>query len=160
MITYPTLTLWQPWATLVAGNAKPLEFRSWPAPKHLRGRRIGVHAGARPVRKEELRDLLLRLHSSYWRETGLKRDVAISILEPALLTPGILPRSAVLCLATLGEPIRDAELTAQMGLAAINDSDRVEHTNYGWPLTDIERLEPYVPARGAQGFWPWRRSDA
>ena len=155
---YPAITLWQPWATLVAADAKPLEFRRWPAPKNIRGKRIAVHAGAKPVSKTEIRDLLLRLHSSYWRETGLRREVAIKILEAALLAPGSLPRGAILCLATLGEPIRDEVLTAQLGLPAINDSDRGEHTSWGWPLTDITPLQPYVPAKGAQGFWNWTES--
>ena len=35
------------------------------------------------------------------------------------------------------------------------DSDRIDHSKFAWPLTDIERFEPVVPARGAQGFWDW-----
>ena len=116
-----------------------------------------IHAGARPVRKDEVRDLLLRLHSSFWRETGLAREGSIKLLEPVLLAPGRLPLSSVLCTAILGEPIRDAALAAQLGTHAVNDSDRDQHSNWGWPLTDIERLEPFVPATGKQGFWDWRR---
>jgi hypothetical protein len=29
------------------------------------------------------------------------------------------------------------------------------HTNYGWPLSDIEPLDPPVPARGDRAFWMW-----
>lgn len=153
----PAITLWQPWATLVAEGLKPFEFRHWPAPARYVHRRIAIHAGARAVRKDEVRDLLLRLHSSYWRETGLERDLSIKLLEPVLLAPGRLPLSTVLCTAILGEPIRDVALTERLGTHAVNDSDRDEHSNWGWPLTDIERLQPFVPARGAQGFWTWQR---
>ena len=156
MNEYPALTIWQPWATLIAEGCKPFEFRGWPAPKRLHGRRIAIHAGARKASKDEIRDLLLRLHSSFWRETGLAREPSVAILEKVLTAPGSLPVSSVLCTAVLGSPLRGAEMAQRMGLPAINDSDRYEHTNWGWPLTDIVKLEPFIPATGAQGFWTWR----
>jgi hypothetical protein len=87
---------------------------------------------------------------------------AIALLEAALAAPKSLPLSSIVCLATLGEPIRNETLAAKMGIEWANDSDREEHSNWGWPLTDIERLEPFVPARGAQGWWTWvdTRGDA
>lgn len=154
----PAITLWQPWATLIAAGAKPFEFRSWPAPRRLWGKRVAVHAGARPMRRGELQDLLLRLQGDDARETGLVAERAIEVLERALSAPGTLPRASVLCLATLGEPIRDEALAARLGLPSVNDSDRTQHSSWGWPLTGIERLEPFVPARGAQGWWAWRRA--
>src|SRR5215212_7204780 len=33
------LTIWQPWATLVIADCKPYEFRTWPAPRPLWGKR-------------------------------------------------------------------------------------------------------------------------
>ena len=57
---YPTITLWQPWATLVAAGAKPFEFRHWAAPKRLWRQRVAIHAGARAVSKTEIRELLLK----------------------------------------------------------------------------------------------------
>ena len=65
----------------------------------------------------------------------------------------------MVCLATLGEPIRDEALAVGLGLEHVKDSDRDEHSNWGWPLRDVERLEPYVPAKGAQGWWTWRHSS-
>jgi hypothetical protein len=155
MTTYPALTVWQPWATLIAIKAKPLEFRAWSAPKTYRGRTIAIHAGARPASKNEIRDLLLTLHSSFWRETGLIREPAIKLLEKALMAPSILQRSCIVCLATLGEPIRNGDVERAMGLPVMNDSDRGEHSNWGWPLTDIQPLMPPLPATGSQGFWKW-----
>jgi activating signal cointegrator 1 len=38
------LTLWQPWATLIALKVKTIETRSWAAPKSLIGQRIAIHA--------------------------------------------------------------------------------------------------------------------
>lgn len=166
MIEYPAITLWEPWASLVAHGCKPFEFRHWPAPSRVIGRRIAIHAGARPVKKDEVRSLLLHLHSLNWRSTGLKREESIKLLEPVLMSPAILPRSSIVCTAVMGEPIRNEALMEAMGVSAaeiaatigalINDSDRSEHTNWGWPMLDVQPLLPPVPARGAQGFWKWR----
>lgn len=152
----PAITLWQPWATLVSAAAKPFEFRSWPPPRRLWGKRVAIHASARPVRRDELKELLLRLHGGSARETGLILEPAFAVLERALAAPGTLPRASVLCLATLGKSILDGALAATLRLDRVNDSDRSEHSNWGWPLSEIEPLKPFVPARGAQGWWTWR----
>lgn len=154
---YPAITLWQPWASLVAAGAKRFEFRSWPAPTHLVGRRVAIHAGARAVRGRELIDLAAKLRGATAAETGLAPGPALDLLDRILGGEASLPLSSVLCLATLGRPIRDAELAERLGTAWVNDSDRDEHSNWGWPLNDIEVLFPYVPARGAQGWWQWKR---
>mgnify|MGYP003385566635 CR=1 FL=1 len=159
MTIYPTLTVWQPWATLIAIGAKPLEYRGWELPTRLIGQRVAVHAGARPVKKDEVRELLLHLQSSFWRETGLLREPAIKLLTDVLMSPGALPRSSIVCLATMGKAIRNGEMERRMGLPVIADSDRTEHTNWGWPLLDIQPLEPPLPARGAQGWWHWTAPD-
>jgi hypothetical protein len=150
------LTIWQPWATLIAEGLKPYEFRGWVAPARFVGQRIAIHAGARTVRTNEVYQLLLQLNGSAWRESGLVREASIELLRRILMEPKSLPLSSVLCTAELGQPIRDDRLAEKLGIAAIHDSDRGEHSSYGWPLSNVVRLEPFVPARGAQGFWWWR----
>lgn len=154
--SFPAITVYQPWATLIAEGAKPHEFRGWAPAGRMIGRRIAIHAGARPVRKEEVRKLLAQLQSRDWRETGVDREIAVPLLERVLNAPKILPLSSVLCTAVLGKPIRNKELAAAMGIPWLNDSDRHEHSNWGWPLSQIEVLEPFVPAKGAQGWWEWK----
>ena len=160
MTAYPAITIWQPWASLIAEDAKPLEFRAWAAPARIQGQRVAIHAGARPIKVAEVRALLVKLHGARWRETGLDRDRAIFVLDRVKASPRLFPTSVVLCLATLGKPIRGDELARQLGCADVLDSERIEHGNWGWPLTDIERLEPFEPARGAQGWWRWQRGLA
>lgn len=160
MTTFPAITIWQPWATLIAEEAKPFEFRGWEAPRAVQGRRVAIHAGARPVRVAEVRALLVKLHGASWRETGLVRDKAIFVLERVKAKPCEFPTSAVVCLATLGQPLRDNDLARRIGVPEVQDSDRVEHSSWGWPLSEVERLQPFVPARGAQGWWRWQRVAA
>ena len=148
----PALTIWQPWASLIAAGAKPYEFRRWAAPFWVRGRRIAIHAGARKMVRDELQDLLLRCQRAGRTVPGtsLVRELALPIIEAALTTPGRLPLASILCTAVLGAPFQASRL------AEPGDSDRVDHEVWAWPLSAIERVEPYVPARGAQGFWWWR----
>lgn len=147
------LTVWQPWASLIIAGWKPHEFRGYPAPRFAVGQRIVIHAGARPPKRGEIADLIHRLGSAddAWT-TGLLAE-ALPFLERVMLSPGMLPLSAGLGTALLGQAVR-ADQLVQPGIT-IADSDRLVHSNWGWPLSEIERFEPPVPCKGAQGFWSW-----
>jgi hypothetical protein len=152
--TIPALTIWQPWASLIMLDAKPYEFRGWPAPRSLHGQRIAIHAGARPIKRSEVADLIMRLQGETPWTTGLRPHIALPFLERVHSSPGSLPLSVVLGTVILGQPRHSYEIIGEFG-APINDSDRDQHSNWAWPVSDIQHLEPPVPARGAQGFWRW-----
>lgn len=149
------LTIWQPWASLIAIDAKPYEFRGWRPPRSVIGQRIAIHAGARPAKRAEIKDLLTRLQlpEAAWT-TALKADLAIPFLEQALRRPELLPLSHMLCTGLLGEPRDGWSIAAEFG-GRVNDSDREEHANWAWPLTDLEDIVPPVRVSGAQGLWNW-----
>lgn len=140
------ITVWQPWASLIAIGMKPYEFRGWVPPASMIGTRIGIHAAARPVKPQEVADLIgqVQLHP----EAVALREGVLPWLEEVVRNPRSLPLSAIICTAVLGQPVsgRDLARTA-------NDSDRDEHFNFGWPMLDVEPLMPPIEARGAQGFW-------
>ncbi len=50
------ITLYQPWASLIAFEIKLAETRDWPAPDALIGQRIAIHAGRRRPRFSEWSD--------------------------------------------------------------------------------------------------------
>lgn len=146
------LTIWQPWASLIMAGAKPYEFRRWSAPRALHGQRIAIHAGLRPVKRGEIAGLVFQLEHGD-PGTGLEAAVALPLLRAWLVAPGKLPLASVLGTAILGTPQPVAALHAAGAITG--DSDRIDHHMFGWPLTEIRALEPFVPARGAQGFWDW-----
>lgn len=148
------LTIWQPWATLVIAGVKPYEFRGWPAPVAIRGQRVAIHAGARPVRKAELADLIVRMRSDEAWSTCLKPE-ALDMLERWYSNPAALPLSSIVGTAVLGQPKCAFDIVHEFG-AKLNDSDRNQHSNWAWPMLDPQPLEPIQPAKGAQGFWEWR----
>lgn len=151
------LTIFQPWASLIAIGAKPYEFRHWDYSTryhHLQGARILVHASARPVKYAEITDLLARLKDGSGT-TGLLKDKAVPALERIRagmqgkgdLVP--MPLGAAICTATLGRAIRAGDLfTGKMPA----DSDRVEHHLFAWPMLQVTPV-PAITVRGAQGFW-------
>ncbi len=162
------LTVWQPWASLIAIKAKPYEFRGWKPPRSIIGRRIAIHAGVRPVRKSEVLELLGRLRGGDPKDNPcLKPDLAIPALERVLASlttgggalfgseenPGGLPLGHVVCTAIVGEPKRGDLCAEEFSVIAGNDSDRDEHYNWGWPMQDVRALMPPIPARGSQGLW-------
>jgi hypothetical protein len=155
------LTIWQPWASLIMIGAKPVEWRSWYAFRKMHGQRIVIHAGARKVVHGEVAELIQRIHTEAAQRragepvddpTGLHLDLALALLEPVLTGEEILPLSAGLGTAVMGEP----RLAIDLGYPV--DSDRLEMQNWGWPLTSVQPFVDPVACRGGRGFWEW--SDA
>lgn len=151
------ITVWQPWASLIAIGAKPYEFRGWVPPQSVIGQRIAIHAGARAMKKAEIFQLLQQLRSPEMHGIPCLRDyLAGPLLQNALDKPHSFPLSHILCTAILGKPKRGDVCAREFGEDAGNDSDREGTFNWGWPLTDIEHLEPPVQIKGMQGLWDWK----
>jgi hypothetical protein len=146
------LTIWQPWCTLIVEGCKPFEYRRHARCKPFVGQRVALHAGARKMRRDEIADLYARLEHEP-ALTGLTNlGRAFDILDIAWRSPEKIPLSAVLGAAILGQPKAASEIHG--------DSDRVDQHVFGWPLTDVQRFDPPIPARGARGFWDWRDTKA
>lgn len=151
------ITVWQPWASLIAIGAKPYEFRGWKPPKSLIGQRLAIHAGARPMRLTEIFGLLNQAKNpAYFGHPCLHLDKALPVLRACHDRADAVPLSHVVCIVTVGEAKRGDQCAAEFGGNAGNDSDRDGTFNWGWPMLEIEELHPPVPARGAQGLWDWR----
>jgi hypothetical protein len=143
------LTIWQPWASLIMAGAKPVEWRGWACPRWIIGQRIAIHAGARAAKPAEIADIIERID---YEESSLVAELA----RPLLVSVHIRswPLSSMLGTAIIGAPI-PALQWAQKNFRPGFDSERIDHSKFAWPLSDIERFEPPIPARGMQGFWNW-----
>lgn len=152
------LTVWQPWATLIIAGAKRYEFRRWaftdrPGLRRLVGQEIVIHAGARPPKAHELRDVLDRIEEG---ESALEASIATPIVLDTLTAleakkPLPIPLASALGTVTLGEPRSVIDLFADK----VADSDRLDQHMYGWPVSAPKPFSQPVPAVGAQGFWSW-----
>ncbi len=130
------LTLWQPWASLIAWGEKQYETRGYGI-SH-RGT-LAIHAGLMSDTKE-----LLRLNSFYreaFDRAGFKMDLDID-----------LPSGCILCVV---------DLTAVVFTDGLQVSQREENFGdystgrYAWKLENLRVLVKPIPARGYQGLWNW-----
>lgn len=136
-----SLSIWQPWASLIICGMKKVETRSWPAPSSIRGHRIAI-ASTKSIRREQ-RDAA--------DEAYFKRHYEASGLPPL----DDLPLGCVLgTVMVVGCREMDSEL--------IQDLDSQEQAfgiygpgRFAWFLSDPLPLERPVPARGGQGLWNW-----
>lgn len=127
------ITLWQPWAQLVADGRKPVETR--PRPWHYRGI-IAIHAG-----KHVDREACIRFGYD----------------------PDTIPRGVVVCLVYMHDCVRfpDQRLFVteweQTHLRRIVPDDYGNYAagRYGYTLYNPRKLDPPVSAKGSQGIWEW-----
>jgi hypothetical protein len=142
------ITVWQPYASLIAIGMKPFEFRGWAPPASIVGQRIGIHAAARKVRPEEIRTIIEQVRERPW-EVCLHVGVQVW-LDEILRHPEILPLSAIVCTAELWTPEKGFDVSRRWGWRG--DVGQVA-PNYAWPMQNVRRLEEPIGAKGRQGFW-------
>lgn len=129
------LPLWQPWASLVALEAKRIETRHWPAPAYVVGQRIAIHA------------------------TKTNDHLHMCLEEPFNRYIGdgsSLPLGAIICTAVLD---RCGEITYEKALE-LEEANWHEFAfgnytpgRFAWILRDVVRLAEPVPWRGSQGIF-------
>lgn len=148
------LSLWQPWASLIACGAKPYETRDWAPPRQLIGQRIAIHAAKMPARKAmEL--------------SGVYGNRAFHQAMARAFAPddwSMLPLGAIVCTALMRgayqsggvNEIGEVVICASVAPAPIPSRIPVDlFGNYGagrwlWLLTDVQPLAPPAPCRGRQ----------
>jgi len=130
------LTLWQPWASLVALGVKRYETRSWRT--SYRGR-LAIHAAKRVVPVD-----------------GYAGALIAARLAEAGLRLASLPLGAVVATCTLVDcyPVESlwVELVDMGDERAFGDWSI---GRYAWQLADVVPLEEPIPARGKQRLWVW-----
>lgn len=131
-----TLTLKQPWATLIADGFKVIEIRTWGT--EYRGP-LAIHAG----KGEDINGLL----------------AALAVLKPE--ERGAFERRVV---ADKGRIIAESRLVAvepyvrfddfaRDGSKHLNHEDNYEQGLFGWFLENVMRLVEPVNVRGQLGLW-------
>ena len=138
------LTLYQPWATLVAIGAKKIETRSWIT--NYRGK-LAVHAG------RERRFLIPDFHIYEDPFYGITTLVPEEIRKH--------PENLVLgCIVAICDLVR-VDFINEGYYKYIPWEERAfgDYTpgRYAWILENVEALENPVPVKGRQGLWEWKR---
>ena len=115
------LTLWRPWAGLVAAKVKPIENRDWPPPDRLIGKRLAIHAGKKwdregalwalgavpaVLRSDNLSAATHELKQSNGRDLTRRFRAVLDHygLRSSRITPGRAHENKLICLAQVGSP--------------------------------------------------------
>ena len=124
-LIYPVLSLWQPWASLMADNRKPIETRHWPAPAWLIGQEFAIHAAMRI-------DANACIYFGY--------------------DPLTIPRGCILSIHKLTKCEKFTERSRdEIG----DEYGDFEMGRYGWFAPLLRKLNPPIAAKGHQGIWKW-----
>lgn len=135
MDTIVGLSLWQPWATLIAIGAKQYETRSWAT--RYRGR-IAIHAAKRMER-----DQVTLLTTRPFRQVLHAAGISL---------PSELPVGAFLATCRLVDCVRTEAIVDQLSEQERAFGD-YSPGRYAWKLDDLVPLAVPLPARGQQGLW-------
>jgi hypothetical protein len=140
-----TLTLTQPWATLVAIGAKKIETRSWST--NYRGP-LAIHAakGFSTWAKEECWDVdfCVPLNNAGYKIFDMDTGATD------------LPLGAVIATCELVDVIRIYADTDIPGKPELMFGDYTVG-RYMWKLENVVCLPEPIPAKGSLGLWEWSR---
>lgn len=132
------ITLWEPWATLVAHGLKHYETRSWSTP--FRGE-LAIHAAKRPAVPSELNPVI-------W--DALNGIGYYKLSE--------LPYGNVIGIATMIDCVPAGQALRNMKFLKIAETEvhfgDFSFGRFAWEFSKVTRIGD-VPAKGTQGFWRW-----
>ncbi len=131
------LSLWEPWASLMACGAKFVETRGWDT--KVRGE-VWIHAAKS---KEGLK--IVRADKWLCREIEQALEVPAEEWEAKLRFGAIVARGELQCSVPAG--VARAMYPAQLPFGDFSKG------RYGHVYSKLERLPAPVPARGKQGFF-------
>lgn len=147
------LTLWQPWATLVAMESKRIETRIWST--KWRGE-IAIHSAAklppkwlgRSSQSEQFRDELADLFC-----VRRDRDDQAGKRVDDILRG--LPYGKVVCIVRIVDVLETSEVFRE----TLSHRERIfgnyEDGRYAWKFQMVDVIEPPIPAKGFQRLWNW-----
>lgn len=126
------ITLWQPWATLIALQEKPYETRHWPT--SYRGK-IAIHAS-----KKWDNEIISYVYD--WRVQKVMLKYRLQEWD--------LARGAIVCIGELTDCIPTS-------LVPKNEQRFGDFTpgRFAWKIEHVKTLLNPIEIRGKQGLWNW-----
>ncbi len=136
------ITIWQPWAGMVAAGIKQNETRSWPT--KYRGP-IAIHAAKKSIQVSciEVSDKAMEV-------------ICRRLNLPEIFNgPDTFPMGCIVATANLTDCIK---ITPEY--ISTLSSDELALGNYtvgryAWVMTDTKKLDFPIPVKGRQGLWNW-----
>lgn len=165
------VSLWQPYASLIACGAKPFETRDWAPPRELIGQPIAIHAAKKVDTGvvDFVEELVYGQHEPGGHELADRLAASWKGAPDELMAcfgQAVMPVGCVVAIAKLSGAFKlgeNGEVIERMISRPMPECFRPKHDDFGdyapgrwaWLLEEVKPLTPPVPARGAQGFWEW-----
>ena len=156
-MTLRCISLWQPFASLIAIGAKRVETRNWSTA--YRGE-IAIHAAKRWTTEEQLIAHTSPFRGALVEGLGLSHPDYIDVFIPlgAIVAVarlvGVLPTNDI-CI--FGGQLTSGPYVHEDGYfpCGVHEADFGDFSpgRYAWLLSDIRRLPTPVPCKGAQQIW-------
>jgi len=148
------LSLWQPWASLMALGLKRVETRGW----YMRHRGPLVIAATKTWNRDVLKALHDANRPSCIEDDSDWRRMIDRLVGRGVKTLGDLPLGAALCIVN----VVDCIPTDRAALSLSNDEKAFGSYDPGRfaIITEMVRtFEKPVPCRGAQGLWEFNEGE-
>jgi hypothetical protein len=133
----PVITLWQPWASLIADGYKTVETRTHNKFKGLKGQIIGIHAGK-------------QYDYGCWNDAQV---VPFPFITKEAYGVDVVPYGAIICTAVVTD-VRELHSDKSEWLAACLPYRHIGLVSrFGLFLEDINKFDNPIPMKGQQGVW-------
>jgi activating signal cointegrator 1 len=128
------ISLWQPWASLIAIDAKRIETRSWPA--NYKGI-IAIHAAKRPIDDAGFALMLNAGISPVNAMLSMSRTIG-------------LPLGSIVAICTIVDSLLIDQATSDTMPQPEKSFGDYTPGRYAWLMTNLHKLEAPVPCVGRQ----------
>jgi activating signal cointegrator 1 len=147
-----TITLTQPWASLVAFGYKHIETRSWRT--SYRGP-LAIHAAkgfpadARDLCSSAMVRHALGPHFGGVDSGALAKELPLGAVVARSTMVDCLPTVSDICLSGVFEDYPDLDTETERAFGNYDPG------RFGFVLEEVKRIIVPVPARGSLGLWEW-----
>jgi len=151
------ITIFQPYASLIACEAKQFETRSWPTTH--RGP-LAIHAAKKRLKAAAFPPWYWKLVFEKLTETRFDELPFASVIATADIAGCYQIQQRT--------PEEKATMTTRAIEIATGEEIVVKGSEilfgewhegwYAWKLNNVQKLSEPVPARGQQGFWNWKQT--
>ena len=160
------ITIWQPYASLLADQLKTTETRSWGPPLHALGQPLAIHSGSRKVAQSTIpfhvnRKMQVKYSDSWRSEIPYGCILAVGTLDSYYWVTGGTRTDDTgqeVVIAQHVKPIEQSSMTDPLHVEVPTDPWGDYSTGrYIWKITDLETLEVPIKVSGSRNLWKWSR---
>jgi hypothetical protein len=142
--TVKAITLYEPWAALVAAGWKEVETRDWYT--GYRGL-LAIHASVHPADKREISRLTFLLGSKGHALPEFQMGRVVAVCRLAACVPTALVDVRSMQIKPQFFPVHGWDVERAVG--------NYDNGRWAWILRDVQRLETPVFVRGQRKLWDW-----